>query len=85
MAPNDAAAGVAKHEGTGREATETGLTLVWVAGHRDGAMVLEFPHLCPGVDCAIARWFYQRLGEAEYYGLENEQGWRQTDRLRRRA
>lgn len=41
------------------DASETTLTLV--KGHRIGHAVFHFPHLCPGEDCAIGRWYWDRI------------------------
>ena len=35
-------------------------TLTFVKGHRIDGAVYEFPHLCPGEDCAIARWLARK-------------------------
>ena len=42
-----------------------------VRGHRIGAIVAEFPHLCPGVGCAIGEWLRQQ---------EQARAWRHASR-----
>ncbi len=38
----------------------------FVKGHRIGRVVVEFPHICPGADCAIERWYREKVTRAEY-------------------
>ena len=45
------------------------MTWARVGGHRIGAHVYEFPHLCPGVDCAIAAWMAAKHRKKMYEQL----------------
>jgi len=35
------------------------IQLPLVAGHRIAGQVFEFPHRCPGRDCAVAEWLFR--------------------------
>jgi len=41
-----------------------------VLGHRVGSRVHHFPHMCPGPDCAIARWILAKDSREEYRKLK---------------
>lgn len=41
--------------------------LPFVAGHRLNGEVYEFPHRCPGADCAVAEWLYRKSVTSAWY------------------
>lgn len=42
------------------------MSLKWVRGHLIYGIPYDFPHLCPGEDCAIGTWLLTHYREAEY-------------------
>jgi hypothetical protein len=43
------------------------MQLPLVAGHRLNGQVFEFPHRCPGEDCAVAEWLFRHSVQNAYY------------------
>lgn len=44
-------------------------TLPLALGHAVNGVLMEFPHLCPGEDCAIAAWLCDKLAREGYESL----------------
>lgn len=40
-----------------------------VGGHRVGLVVVEFPHRCPGDNCAIGEWIWRQVERQERKAL----------------
>lgn len=43
-----------------------------VAGHRIENRIYQFPHICPGLDCAIAQWLFRKDERIVYKTLQRE-------------
>jgi hypothetical protein len=39
--------------------------MTFLHGHRVGSRIFEFPHFCPGDECAIADWCFQKVYRLE--------------------
>ncbi len=51
-------------------------------GHRFEGAIYEFPHVCPGDECAIARWLLERHYRTQQVSAAQEADYRQRESTR---